>query len=285
MAAGAERTLTGSHITFGNMDKPKKTLGQYWLADTQALEAITESAEIKPTDTVLEVGPGLGHLTHYLASQAGHVVAVELDESLAVKLSNKFTGKNVTVHPADILKFDLGELPAAYKVVANIPYYLTSNLLRTLSESPNPPLLMVLLVQKEVSQRICAAPGRMSLLSVSVQLYYGAELGTVVPAELFEPPPKVDSQVVILRRHAKPLFHDLDTGLFFRLVRSGFSEKRKMLRSSLSGGLGISKDDTDELLISAGINGKLRAQNLSLDDWHKLYLIFLKNRPAPSEIT
>lgn len=253
------------------MSLPKKSLGQHWLNDPLALEAITEMAEIHSSDTVLEIGPGLGSLTHYLVRQARHVVAVEFDKTLALTLPQKIGAQNLTVVQADILKFDLNSLPASYKVVANIPYYLTSNLLRVLSESNNPPHLMVLLVQKEVAERICAGPGQMSVLSVSVQLYYNCELGLVVPAEKFDPPPKVDSQTVILRYHAKPLFHDLDTQVFFRLVKAGFSSRRKKLRGSLAAGLHLSKDQADALLARAGIDGNLRAQNLSLDDWHKIY--------------
>lgn len=256
------------------MSLPKKSLGQHWLKDLEALEAITEAAEIEPSDTVLEVGPGLGHLTRYLAHQARHVIAVEKDEELAAKLIGEMKNKPVQVITADILEFDLSSLPSHYKVVANIPYYLTSNLLRVLSESTNPPHMMVLLVQQEVAERICAETGDMSLLAVSVQLYYDCGLGIRVPADKFEPPPKVDSQVVILARHPKPLFHDLDTKKFFRLVKAGFSEKRKKLRGSLAGGLGISKTQADELLAKAGVDGEMRAQNLSVQDWYKLYKNF-----------
>jgi 16S rRNA (adenine1518-N6/adenine1519-N6)-dimethyltransferase len=170
------------------MDIAKKSLGQHWLNDESALEAIAEAAEIKSTDTILEIGPGLGSLTHHLVKQAAHVIAVEVDQALVTSLPIRVPAKNLKVVQADILKFDLNELPVGYKVVANIPYYLTSNLLRVLAESSNPPSAMVLLVQKEVAQRVCAEPGQMSLLSVSVQLYYDAQLGVVVPAKLFIPP-------------------------------------------------------------------------------------------------
>jgi len=251
---------------------PRKSLGQHWLTDIEALEAIVEQAEIKKTDTILEIGPGLGSLTSYLVGQAAHVVAVEFDEKLATNLPSLIPAKNLSVITADILKFDLNSLPAAYKVVANIPYYLTSNLLRVLSESNNPPKLMVLLVQKEVAERICAGPGQMSILAVSVQLYYDCELGIVVPADKFQPKPKVDSQTVTLHRCVKPLFHDLDTKLFFRLVKAGFSARRKKLRSSLAAGMKLDKKQVDEILAKAKINGDLRAQELSLQDWHKIYL-------------
>jgi 16S rRNA (adenine1518-N6/adenine1519-N6)-dimethyltransferase len=254
------------------MVEPKKSLGQHWLTDARVLSDIVQSADVFDGDVVLEIGPGLGTLTKILTEQASQVIAVELDEKLAQSLPKNLAAKNLRVVQGDILKFDLTQLPPDYKVVANIPYYLTSNLLRVLSESPNPPLTMALLVQKEVAERICARPGQMSLLSVSVQLYYECQLGVVVPAELFTPPPKVDSQVVALHRHGKPLFNNLDTKQFFRVVKAGFAGRRKKLRSSLAAGLQINKDQADELLKKANISGDLRAQNLSLEDWHKLYL-------------
>lgn len=253
------------------MIEPNKTLGQHWLADVEALEAITEAGELKKSDTVLEIGPGLGSLTKYLAGQAGHVIAVEKDEELAARLSKDFVAQPVQIIADDILKFDLTQLPTHYKVVANIPYYLTSNLLRILSESLNPPHRIVLLVQKEVAERICAGPGQMSLLALSVQLYYECELGIEISADKFEPPPKVDSRVVILTRRSKPLFASLDTKVFFRIAKAGFAGRRKKLRSSLAAGLNLDKSQTDELLKQAAISGDLRAQNLSLADWHKLY--------------
>lgn len=266
------------------MDAPKKSLGQHWLHDVQALEAIADAAEIKPTDTVLEIGPGLGTLTHYLVRQAAHVIAVEFDEGLSAKLSARVSAANLKVVQADILKFDLGSLPSAYKVVANIPYYLTSNLLRVLSEALNPPSLMVLLVQQEVAERICAGPGQMSLLSVSVQLYYDCQQGVKVAAEKFEPRPKVDSQVVILRRHKKPPFQGLDSKVFFQVVKAGFSGRRKKLRSSLAAGLQMGKEEADALLEAAEVNGDLRAQSLSLGQWHKLYMHYLVKKDLGSAL-
>jgi len=253
------------------MNTPKKSLGQHWLKDEATLEAICEAAELVKSDTVLEIGPGLGDLTRQLVKWAGQVIAVELDEELARNLPKQLDAPNLEVTRADILKFDLTQLPPGYKVVANIPYYLTSNLVRNLSESPNPPQRIVLLVQKEVAQRIAAEPGQMGLLSVSAQLYYRPKLGPEVAAQLFDPPPKVDSQVIILTRRTKPLFDDLDGKQFFRAVRAGFSGRRKKLRSSLAAGLGIDKTAADEILKKAGVDGNLRAQNLSLQDWYKIY--------------
>ncbi|HLG91048.1 MAG TPA: 16S rRNA (adenine(1518)-N(6)/adenine(1519)-N(6))-dimethyltransferase RsmA [Candidatus Saccharimonadales bacterium] len=256
------------------MTNQKKSLGQHWLQDEAILKAVCDSADLDQDDTVLEIGPGSGNLTRHLVERVKKVVAVELDGNLAAKLPKIVEAPNLEVIKADILKFELTNLPVGYKVVANIPYYLTSNLLRTLSESSNPPAGMTLLVQKEVAERICAGPGQMSVLAVSVQLYYECTLGIEVPARLFTPPPKVDSQVVILKRRPKPLFADLDTVKFFRIVKAGFSEKRKKLRSSLAGGLNIAKDQADNLLGRAGIDGNLRAQELSMHDWHTLYKNF-----------
>ncbi len=250
--------------------KPKKSLGQHWLDDRVALNNIVNAAELTNQDVVLEIGPGQGTLTKLLVAQAKKVIAVELDPELVAKLPNQITKKNLEVIQADILKFDLSGITPGYKVVANIPYYLTSKLLRVLSESTNPPVKMVLLVQKEVAERICAQPGQMSILAISTQLYYKCQLGQIVPAQLFKPPPKIDSQIVILDRHPQPLFANLDDKKFFRIVKAGFSERRKKLRSSLAGGLNLSKDETDTLLKKSGINGDCRAQELTLGDWRKL---------------
>lgn len=222
-------------------------------------------------DFVLEIGPGLGTLTEVLLARGANVTAVEFDHDLAVDLPRRVQHKNLQVVGQDILSFDFTQLPPHYKVAANIPYYLTSNLLRVMCESSNPFSKAALLIQKEVAERVCAGPGDMSLLSVSVQFYCEASLGMFVPAELFTPPPKVDSQILLLSYRGQPLFADVDTRQFFRLVKAGFSQRRKKLRSSLSAGLVISKQDAETLLVQAGLDPNLRAQNLSLDDWHSLY--------------
>jgi 16S rRNA (adenine1518-N6/adenine1519-N6)-dimethyltransferase len=180
--------------------------------------------------------------------------------------------ENLEVVHGDILKYDLTYLPHGYKVVANIPYYLTGNLLKIFTDSINPPKQLVLLVQKEVAERIAAKPGKMSTLSVVVQLFYEVELGMVVPAALFYPKPKVDSQVLILKRRRTPLFKSLDRRGFLQVVRAGFSARRKKLRSSLSGGLHISKREAEQLLEGAEIDKNLRPEALSLQQWHKLYM-------------
>ncbi len=252
-------------------DFAKKRLGQHWLRDEASLEAMCIAADVGVGDTVLEIGPGQGALTEKLLARGARVVAVELDESLATNLQEKFQDQPFTLHLESILNFDLNQLPPGFKVVANIPYYLTSNLLRVLCESSNPFSQAALLVQKEVAERVTAAPGQMGLLSVSVQFYCRVGLGPVVPARLFTPPPKVDSQILMLD-YSGPLFADVDTKLFFSLVKAGFSERRKKLRSSLSGGLRISKQESTALVEQAGIRPDARAQELSLEQWHRLYL-------------
>lgn len=250
---------------------PKKSLGQHWLYDQPSLDAMVAGIELGPEDTVLEIGPGLGTLTAALLRTGAKVIAVEYDHDLAVALPGRFQHANLQVIEHDILSFDFSSLPANYKIAANIPYYLTSNLLRVLCETPNHFSSAALLVQKEVAERVVAGPGSMSTLSVSVQYFCAVGLGPVVAAELFTPPPKVDSQILLLEYREQPLFADVDTQAFFRLVKAGFSERRKKLRSSLSGGLAITKDEASAVLMAAGIDPDLRAQNLSLEQWHALY--------------
>lgn len=255
-----------------NEPTPKKSLGQHWLTDETALRGIVEAAALTEDDVVLEVGPGLGALTQYLVKRAGKVIAVEFDPELADTVSGRVPVGNLEIVHQDILSFDFTSLPPDYKLVANIPYYLTSNLIRTLSETTNRPSVAVLLVQKEVAERVVAEPGDMSVLSVTAQYYWQTGLGFVVPAELFEPAPKVDSQVLLLQRRDEELFPETNAKQFFRLVKAGFSERRKKLRSSLSNGLHISKKEAESILNKASIDPSLRAQALSLEDWHRLYL-------------
>jgi 16S rRNA (adenine1518-N6/adenine1519-N6)-dimethyltransferase len=250
---------------------PNKSLGQHWLNDTASLQAICETAEIKPDDTDLEIGPGMGSLTRLLTKQARQVVAVEFDGRLAAQLPSRVAADNLTTIPQDILSFDFSSLPAGYKIVANIPYYLTSHLIQTISETPNPPALATLLVQKEVARRVAAAPGAMSLLSVTAQFYWEVSLGGEVPARLFTPPPKVDSQILILQKRPEPLFPGLEPKIFFRLVKAGFGQRRKTLLNSLSAGLHKSREETQAILQKAAIDPKRRAQTLSLQEWHDLY--------------
>jgi dimethyladenosine transferase len=249
---------------------PKKSLGQHWLKEPEILADIAEAAELTGDDVVLEIGPGLGTLTSRLLARANSVTAVEFDTDLARKLPGQFPGKKLTVVNQDILQFDLNQLPKNYKVVANVPYYITSKIVEKLMTAENKPSIAVLLVQKEVAERIAAEAGNMSVLSVSVQIFAEAELDIEVPRQFFTPPPKVDSQVVVLRTRNNPLITPEDQRGFFRIVKAGFSAKRKKLRSSLSGGLGIDKSAVEELLKNAGISPDARAEDLAIEDWKRL---------------
>jgi 16S rRNA (adenine1518-N6/adenine1519-N6)-dimethyltransferase len=249
---------------------PNKSLGQHWLRDRDVLAHIADCAEIDDSDSVLEIGPGLGTLTSELLRRSRNVVAVEFDEELARKLPGQFPGKNLEVIQSDILAFDLSALPEKYKVVANVPYYITSKIVKLLMTATNKPSVAVLLVQKEVAERLAARPGDMSILAVSAQLFADVTLGDIVPATLFTPPPKVDSQVVILKTRDQPFLTDVAEKDFFRVVKAGFSAKRKKIRSSLAGGMGATKEQVAIWLQQAGINPDDRAESLSLDAWQKL---------------
>lgn len=263
-------------------DQPyaKKSLGQHWLNDKATLEDICDAAELDGADTILEIGPGPGSLTKLLVQEVQKVIAVEFDERFAKALLSNVNAKNLEVTHEDILKFDLTSLPPGYKVVANIPYYLTSNLLRVLSESANPPQTIVLLIQKEVAERVAAKPGDMSLLSVSVQLYYQATLGVKVPAHLFSPPPKVDSQVLVLKRRGGELFPDVSEEQILTVVKAGFSARRKTLLNSLSAGLRQDKPQITKSLQAAQLDPAKRPQELSLEDWYRLTKVLTNNSPA-----
>ena len=255
------------------MAGPKKSLGQHWLKDRQVLADIAEAADISSLDTVLEIGPGLGTLTSELLRRAEKVIAVELDGELADKLPGQFPGKTLQVINEDILTFDLSVLPKDYIVVANVPYYITSKIIQKLLTSDNKPKTTVLLIQKEVAERLAAEPGDMSILSISAQIYGEVELDQLVPAHYFTPPPKVDSQVVIVHTRPTPLINPEDEKRFFKVVKAGFSSKRKKLRSSISAGLGISKPEAEEILKRAGISPDDRAEALAINQWIDLMRI------------
>ncbi len=249
----------------------KKSLGQHWLSDAVTLNDIVACAKLTSQDTVLEIGPGLGSLTILLAQEAKQVVAVEFDRQLAAQLPRRVKADNLQVVQQDILRFDFTTLPPAYKIVANIPYYLTGKLLRVLSETANPPTIAVLLLQKEVAERVAAQPSKMSILSVTTQFYWQVSLGRLVPAKLFTPPPKVDSQVLVLKQRTAPLFTDIDPKQFFLLVKAGFAQPRKTLLNNLSSGLHVSREAAQTICQAAEVDAGRRAQTLSLDEWHSLY--------------
>ncbi|OYX38812.1 ribosomal RNA small subunit methyltransferase A [Candidatus Saccharibacteria bacterium 32-50-10] len=253
---------------------PKKSLGQHWLTDRLVLAEIADTAKLDASDTVLEIGPGLGTLTSELLRRANRVVAVEIDASLAAKLPGQFPGKDLEVINGDFMDYDLGKLPKNYVVVANVPYYITSRITQRLLTAANRPKRIVMLIQKEVAERMAAPSGEMSLLSLSAQLFAKVSLGQTVSAEYFTPPPKVDSQVVVLDLFAERPYDQATEREFFRLAKAGFSARRKKLRSSLAGGLGLSKDDTERLLLGSGIDPNLRAEALSVEQWQALFANF-----------
>jgi 16S rRNA (adenine1518-N6/adenine1519-N6)-dimethyltransferase len=253
--------------------RPRHGLGQNFLHDVQALSEIVAAAELSPSDFVLEVGCGLGSLTRFLASTAGKVVAVEIDPRLAeLARENLRDWGNVRIVCADILEIDLHDLalPAGYVVAANIPYYLTSAIIRLLLESETSPRRLVLTVQKEVAQRICAEPPEMSILAVSVQVYGRPRIVAEIPAEAFIPVPKVDSAVVRIDCHRQPMVSTALERVFFRVLRAGFSQPRKMLRNTLSSGLSATAADVEAMLRGVGIDHRRRPQTLSVEEWIRL---------------
>lgn len=259
---------------------PDKRLGQNFLVEDSALRKITATAELDEDETALEIGPGLGSLTRYLAVMARRVVAVELDDRLVPALKQVLAGyANVELLQGDILSFDLAQLveTSGYVVVANIPYYITSLLLRHILEASRRPARMVLTVQSEVAERLCASPGEMSLLALSVQVYGKPQIMARLPAGAFFPIPKVDSAVVRVEIFPQPQIPIYSLDIFFRLAKAGFSQKRKTLRNSLSGGMAWAKEEAQAILDAAGIDPTRRAQTLSVDEWGRLALAAAQN--------
>lgn len=258
------------------MIQARKELGQNFLFDEDVLRTIASYGQLTKVDTVLEIGPGLGTLTSQLCSAAGKVVAVEFDDNLADKVIDSVAEilgqrpNNLTVKNEDFLRFDLSQLPTGYKVVANIPYNITSKIIEKLWTADNKPAIAVLLVQKEVAERLASTPGDLSVLAISAQVFAEVGLGVKVPSEMFIPAPKVDSQVVIMKQRPEPLVKSDQLEQFFYVVKAGFSEKRKKLRSSLAMGLRTNKTEAERLLNEADIDPNKRAQELSIDDWKRL---------------
>ena len=261
--------------------KNNKSLGQHWLRDREILDAIAFSAEIEDGDFVLEIGPGLGTLTSSLlkfAGKNGRVLSVEFDENLAKKLPAQFPGKNLEIINADFLDFDLSKLPKNYKVAANVPYYITSKIVEKLLTSENKPSVAALLVQKEVAERMAAKAGELSILAIASQIYAEVSLDILVPREFFTPPPKVDSQVVVLKSREHNMIEifnsknncEISEKEFFRIVKAGFAAKRKKIAKSLSANLAISKEQTAEILEKCKISPDLRAQDLNIEEWLKI---------------
>lgn len=265
---------------------PRKSLGQNFLIDPAALRRVVNAAEIPPDATVLEIGAGLGSLTRYLARAARRVVAVELDQHLLPVLHEVLAGEeNVRIVPGDMLELNPDELVQqdGYLVVANIPYYITSALIRHLLEAPQVPSRLVLTVQQEVAERITAAPNDMSLLALSVQVYGHPEIAARIPAGAFYPPPKVDSAVLRVDLYPEPAVPRQRLDVFFRLIKAGFSQKRKTLRNTLASGLHLEPNEAAARLQAAGIDPQRRAETVSLAEWNRLVEEFSAGlRPALS---
>ena len=264
--------------------RPAAALGQNFLIDAAVLDRIVLASDLAPRDVVLEIGAGTGELTRRLADRAGCVVAIELDHRLLPLLNDGLAAYgNVHVVQGDILRLDPAKLIAdatlghdnlsrGYKVVANLPYYITSAILRHLLEATLMPDVMVLTVQREVAQRITAAPGSMSVLSVSVQLYAEPQVLFCIKPRSFYPSPNVESAVVRLVPRSAPLLPADKIDVFFRVVRAGFSQRRKQLHNALDAGLGprASRDQITAKLQEAAIDPRRRAQALSIEEWISL---------------
>lgn len=262
----------------------KKGLGQNFLVDRVALEKIVEAAELKPSDTVLEIGPGLGTLTQELILRAGRVLAVEKDERLAqllncsiVKLlggknSNlaiqQFSNDKLKIVMGDVLDFKTQEIinTKPYKIIANIPYYITSKILKKFLSTENKPELIVLLVQKEVAERICAKPGNLSVLAVSVQYYGEPEIVGIVKRDSFFPTPEVDSAIIKIRTKNTE-YSESDEKDFFKIVKAGFNARRKTLLNNLKSGTQLDSGQIIEILDTMKLEKNIRAQELSLEQW------------------
>lgn len=253
--------------------QPKKSLGQNFLVDPNGLNKVLQAARVSSEDTVLEIGAGLGSLTYLLAQRAKYVVAVELDKRLIPPLTEALAGfDNITIKQGDMLELTPDVLLGAerYVVVANIPYYITSALIRHLLEAEHKPTRMVLTVQQEVAERILARDGKMSLLALSVQVYGKPELKARIPAGCFYPRPEVDSAVLSIELYEEPLILSESLDLFFKLAHAGFGQKRKTLRNTLATGMNERPAWAETLLTAAGIDPQRRAETLSLQEWKQL---------------
>ena len=253
--------------------RPDKRLGQHFLVDAVALDRVVAAAGLQGTETVLEVGAGLGALTTRLAQASARVVAVEYDRRLLPPLREVLQGfENVDLLTEDVLQMDLAALfgPQVYRVVANIPYQITAALLRRFLEQGPAPDRLVLTVQKEVAERVTSGPGEMSLLALGVQLYGVPSVVGRIAAESFLPPPDVDSAILRVDVHPQPVVPPGMVATIFRLARAGFHQRRKKLRNALAAGLQLAPADVEQRLTAAGVDPGARAETLSLGDWRRL---------------
>jgi 16S rRNA (adenine1518-N6/adenine1519-N6)-dimethyltransferase len=251
---------------------PQKKLGQHFLVDKSVIAKFLEAAQVQSSDTVLEIGPGIGNLTRELAKNAKKVIAIEKDrEMVEILKTNLKDFGNTDIIQGDIRHLDSKALnikSGGYKVVANIPYYLTAFLIRSFLESETPPKNMTLIIQKEVAQRICAKPPDMNLLAASVQFYAEPKIISYIKNSSFWPPPEIDS--AIIKINIKQPATDIDKIIFFKIIKAGFLQPRKMLLNNLSNGLKMDKETVKSWLLLNNIQPTQRAETLSLDDWIRL---------------
>jgi len=262
------------HLLYAHNMRPNKSFGQNFLVDRAVLQQIVEAADLEQTDQVLEVGAGTGVLTRELARQVRRVVAVELEQNMLTLLEKTAGGyPNVEIIARNLLYLDPQEVFAQepYKLVANLPYYITAPTFRHFLESANPPRLLVVMVQYEVAQRIVAAPGDLSLLAVSIQFYGQPRIIARVPARSFYPAPKVDSAIVRVDVHAQAPLSTAERDGFFRVVQAGFSERRKQVHTSLTHGLHRKNEEIRAWLAASGIEASRRAETLSIEEWLRLW--------------
>lgn len=253
--------------------QPRKSLGQNFLHDPNMLDKIVALAELKPDDRVLEIGPGTGLLTERLARVAGQVIAIEVDERLQPVMEDIVVAHpNLTIRYQDILDIDMQTVFSgeSYVVVANLPYYITSAILRHLLETNHRPRRLILTVQQEVAERMVARPDEMSILSVSVQFYGRSRILARLKPGVFWPRPDVDSALVRIDTYDQPPVDVPDEQAFFRVVRAGFGQKRKQLKNAISAGLHLDTEATRALFESAGIDPHRRAETLTLEEWAQL---------------
>lgn len=253
--------------------EPKKSLGQNFLVEPAGLMKVINAAELSGDEEVLEIGAGLGSLTYLLAQTSKRVVAVEIDQHMFEPLAEALTPfKNVQVVPGDILELDPADLvnQENYVVVANIPYYITSAIIRRLLEARLKPSRVILTIQKEVAQRIVARDGKMSLLSLSVFVFGEPEIAGTIPAGSFFPAPDVDSAVLRIHLHPEPLIAADKLDQFFKLAHAGFAQKRKTLRNSLSAGLNLPSSEVEAVLLKSQIEPSRRAETLNIAEWARL---------------
>ncbi len=258
--------------------KPDHSKGQNFLIEEEFFDLAISAAQIKATDTVLEVGPGLGFLTEKLSKVSHKVLAVELDKKLAELLQARFLTEKIA--NVEVLNTDILTVPdnffanLDYKIVANLPYNITSIFLRKFLTAKNKPQSLVLMLQKEVAERIVALAPQTSLLALSVQFYATAEIISVVPATAFWPAPEVNSALIKIVLKSENELPAVDAAAFFRLLKIGFSAKRKMLKNNLGNGLHLSPTEVEKILSESGYNPKARAQELNLSDWLNLFAKF-----------